>query len=94
MTPSELKANILAHDPDSHYFDRKTMQFFGDTMKNYGVRERHIMCDYDRAGNYAPEGALIRVWELYRKQPVKHGLQKSAFFDAETFEQVFERSEG
>ena len=28
MTPSELKANILKHDPDSHYFDRKTMQFF------------------------------------------------------------------
>ena len=42
MTPSELKANILEHDPESHYFDRKTMQFFGDTMRNYGVRKTEI----------------------------------------------------
>ena len=58
MTPSELKANILAHDPDSHYFDRKTMQFFGDTMRNYGVRKTEI--------------GGVPVWELYRKKPVKH----------------------
>ena len=24
-------------------------------------------------------------WELYRKQPVKHGVNNSAFFDKETF---------
>ena len=35
--------------------------------------------------------AVIHVWELYRKQHVKHGLKKSAFFDAETSEQVYER---
>ena len=93
MTPSQLKYEVEAAGHEPHFFDRRTMKFFGDTMKNYGVRERHIMCDYDRAGNFAPEGALIRVWELYRKQPVKHGLKKSAFFDAGTFERVFERSE-
>ena len=42
MTPSELKTNILKHDHESHYFDRKTMQFFGDTMRNYGVRRAEI----------------------------------------------------
>ena len=77
MTPSEFKANILKHNPDSHYFDRKTMQFFGDTMRNYGVRKAEI--------GGAP------VWELYRKRPVKHGLQSSAFFRATDFQQVFER---
>ena len=77
MTPSELKANILKHHPNSHYFDRKTMQFFGDTMRNYGVRKAEIRG--------------IAVWELYRKMPVKHGLKSSAFFRATDFQQVFER---
>lgn len=77
MTPSELKANILAHNPDSHYFDRKTMKFFGDTMRNYGVRKAEI--------------GGVPVWELYRKRPVKHGLKSSAFFRATDFEEVFER---
>ena len=77
MTPSELKTNVLANDPNSHYFDRRTMQFFGDTMRNYGVRKTEI------------EG--VDVWELYRKRPVKHGLESSAFFRATDFQQVFER---
>ena len=77
MTPSELKANILANDPNSHYFDRKTMKFFGDTMRNYGVRKTEI------------EGTA--VWELYRKRPVKHDLKNSAFFRATDFQQVLER---
>ena len=77
MTPSELKANILAHDPTSHYFDRKTMQFFGDTMRNYGVRKTEI------------EG--IAVWELYRKKPVRRGIKSSAFFRVSDFQQVLKR---
>ena len=77
MTTSELKANVLAHDPNSHYFDRKNMQFFGDTMRNYGVRKTEI------------DG--VAVWELYRKRPVKHGLKSSAFFRTTDFQQVFER---
>ena len=78
MTQSELKANVLAHDHDSHFFDRKTMQFFGDTMRNYGVRRA--------------ESEGVAVWELYRKRPVKHGLESPAFFRATDFQQVFERS--
>ena len=77
MTQNELKANILAHDPDSHFFDRKTMKFFGDTMRNYGVRKAEL------------NG--VTVWELYRKRPVKHGLKSSAFFRTTDFQQVFER---
>ena len=76
MTPSELKANILKHNPDSHCFDRKTMKFFGDTMSNYGVRKTEM------------DG--VAVWELYRKKPVKHGLKSSAFFRVTDFQQVFE----
>ena len=37
MTPSELKYHHLRLNPDSHFFDRDTMRFFGDTMSNYGV---------------------------------------------------------
>ncbi len=36
MTPAELK--YLTEETESHFFTRSTMKFFGDTMRNYGVR--------------------------------------------------------
>lgn len=37
-TASDLKYWHEYHNPNSHFFDRKTMKFFGDTMKNFGVK--------------------------------------------------------
>ena len=93
MTPSQLKYEVEVAGHERHFFDRKTMRFFGDTMSNYGVRSTVITCNYNEHGQYVETGVQVEVWELYRKHPVKHGLQKSAFFDAETFERVIERSE-
>ena len=70
MSPSELKYNHEQHNPNSHFFTRSTMQFFGDTMRNYGC--------YD-GGN---------VWVLWRKSPVKHGLQSSTQFSKDTFKRI------
>ena len=39
MTPSWLKAKIIKANIETHFFDAKTMKFFGDTMKNYGIRD-------------------------------------------------------
>jgi len=39
MTPAELKQRYQAANPEGHFFDRKTMAFFGDKMANYGVRD-------------------------------------------------------
>jgi len=36
MTKSDLKYHVT--QTGSFFFDRKSMQFFGDTMANYGVR--------------------------------------------------------
>ena len=91
MTPSELKANILAHDPDSHFFDRKTMKFFGDAITNYGVRKTVILSFYDEFDRHNEKPVFLEVWELYRKRPVKHGLQSSAFFRVSDFKQVLRR---
>lgn len=38
-TISDIKRDMLADGRESHWFDKKTMQFFGDTMKNFGVRK-------------------------------------------------------
>lgn len=76
MTPRALKYKVERAGHAPYFFSRKTMRFFGDTMKNYGVRD----------------GGTIgknEVWELYRKRPVKHGLRRSAYFDKTTFHQVF-----
>jgi len=69
-TAYDLKYAIQNARTETHFFTRKTMQFFGDTMRNYGVKEHD------------------KVYELYRRKPVKHGLDSSAYFDKETFERV------
>lgn len=76
-TPSELKSFYEEYNPRGHFFDRDTMKFFGDTMRNFGLRETKI------------DGRM--VYELFRKKPVKHGLHESAYFDAETFKIVYAR---
>jgi len=37
MNSSTLKYNYEINNKKGHFFDRKTMNFFGDTMRNYGV---------------------------------------------------------
>lgn len=89
MTPAELKYQVESAGHDSHFFTRKTMSFFGDTMRNYGVRSAVIKTNYDADGNYVNgDGVEMEVWELYRKRPVKHGLQASAYFDKTTFKRI------
>jgi hypothetical protein len=57
------------------------MKFFGDRMANYGIRQpREIVTQ---------SGETVRAYELVRRHPVRHGLQASAWFHAETFELVF-----
>lgn len=80
MTSSELKSKVEASGIETHFFDYKTMRFFGDTMRNYGVREETI-------DTYSEKN--VPVYELYRRRAVKHGLKDSAYFRRDTFEQVF-----
>ena len=88
MNASELKYHIEQANEESYFFARKTMRFFGDTMKNYGVRKITIKSQFDAAGVYHKEGVARIVLELYRKRAVKHGNKGSAYFDAETFKRV------
>ena len=78
MTASELKQRVEAADHDSHFFDRDTMRFFGDSMTNYRVRRATV----------TKHGQPVEVWELWRRRPVKGGRQDSAYFDRATFKQV------
>lgn len=73
---SDLKFAHESENPDSYFFDRKSMRFFGDTMGNYACSSKTVMING------------VECYELRRKKPVKHGLIDSAFFDAKTFERV------
>ena len=90
MNPTELKCKV-EQGKDRFFFTRETMRFFGDTMRNYGVRDGGTMpYHWDNEGNnYSDTPRTIEVWELYRKQPVKHGLKDGAYFDKKTFRRVF-----
>jgi hypothetical protein len=89
MNASELKYQVESAGKSDHFFDRKTMRFFGDTMRNYGVRKATVRTDYNSAGDYVSGGLEVECWELYRKRPVKHGLQTSHYFACDTFRHVF-----
>ncbi len=79
-TPSDLKWHVEQAGHDSHFFTRPTMRFFGDTMRNYSVRQPQEVETYS---------GKVMAYELARKRPVKHGLCKSAYFDSTSFAQVF-----
>jgi hypothetical protein len=89
MTPSDLKYNVQERG-DSHYFDRSSMKFFGDTMANYGVRSAVVATSYNAEDEYVTEGGVeVEVWELYRKRAVKHGLKDSVYFAKDNFRRVY-----
>lgn len=79
-TASDLKAAVEANGHEPHFFTRSTMRFFGDTMRNYGTRRTTVQ---------DVRGQQRDVYELYRRRPVKHGLDSSSYFDASTFARVF-----
>lgn len=81
MTASKLRAMHESANPESLFFDRKSMRFFGDTMANYGVSP-------DPVAFTTHSGDKVTCWELYRRKAVKHGLRSSAYFDCETFKRV------
>ena len=91
MTPSQLKYEVEVAGHGRHFFDRKTMKFFGDTMSNYGVRSTVVTVDYNEHNQYVETGVQVEVWELYRKRAVKHGLKQSAYFGKASFKQVYAR---
>lgn len=61
------------------------MRFFGDTMKNYGLRQPREV--------ETVSGQKAVAYELTRRHPVKMGNQKSAWFDSSTFALVFPKEE-
>lgn len=95
MSPSELKYHVEQRGDNAHFFSRKTMQFFGDSMRNYGVRTAEVRTAYDAQGNYVGNagGCVVQCWELYRKRPVKHGLQSSHYFAKDDYRTVSPMSE-
>lgn len=77
-TASDLRAFVEVTGSD--FFSRKTMKFFGDSMKNYGVRRVRVECT---------GGEQLEAFELYRRRPVKFGLDGSSYFCANTFKRLY-----
>lgn len=75
MTVSQLRQHVSA--TGSHFFDKKTLEFFGDKLSNYKVIGPIEITTIS--------GLSATVWELARKTPVKHGLKSSAYFDTTTY---------
>lgn len=82
MTPADLKYYV--EQTGSYFFERSSMKFFGDTMANYGVRSKPVTVEtWDDP---------VMCWEMYRKKPVKHGLNTSAFFSVADYSRVLPKN--
>jgi hypothetical protein len=85
MTASDLKRLYERGNPEGYFFDRATMRFFGDTMRNFGVRDGGKVRSITANGIEEAE-----VWELYRKRPVKNGLHGHCrYFNKKEGREVF-----
>lgn len=71
MTVYELKRLYYLNNPDGHYFDRETMRFFGDSMRNFGLRD---VGKIKRLNFTSGEAEEIDAVLLYRRHPVNGGL--------------------
>jgi len=85
MTASELKFKYETNYPDSKFFERSSMEFFGDTMRNFGVCSAII--DSNTESN-------IDCWRLYRKHSVKHGIKGSFYFRKDSFKLIHKKIGG
>ena len=83
-TASDLKRAVIA--ADGHFFDRDTLNFFGDTMANYYVPQ-----EYKEAAIFSVVdnmGEIHHCCQLRRKRPVKGGVMTPAYFDQLTFAHI------
>jgi hypothetical protein len=73
MTAYALKRLYERNNPNGHFFDRETMRFFGDTMRNFGVRdagERLVV-----SPGAARKKEMVDLCLLYRKRPTKRNMR-------------------
>lgn len=70
MNASQLKYKHEQHHPDSYFFTRKTMKFFGDTMKNFGVYSCGPYWALYRKRNTSKGASGNQHW-LFRKSDFK-----------------------
>ena len=87
-TVYDLKRAYYEHHPDGHFFDRKTLAFFGESMKTMKFSKVPAIITDD-------SGKRREVYLLYTYQK-KHPLGPRwslNFFDIHTLQQVFKEGE-
>jgi len=89
ITASDLKHAYQTVD-GGHFFDRKSMKFFGDTMSNYYVPVKNGTA---RVFNVETHTGTHQCYALERKRPVNGGLYKTAYFDVNTFEYILPKKD-
>ena len=83
MTPYGLKERHMYTHPESHFFDRDTLKFFGERMSEMHVLKKTVRI----------KGILGEEHECYVLTSLQHKApggpkRVSHYFDAFTYEQV------
>lgn len=77
----EIKRNVIACTPETHFFDRKTMKFFQQTLRDFRVRiadkEKHIY--YVRAHSPLFGGHLTERWYFDGELHLSHEQAVQAY---------------
>ena len=83
MTVYEFRRIYLEKHPDSHFFDRKTLKFFGERMSDMHLRKDVTVTDY--LGNKHK----CYVLSKYQRNASISPRYSIHYFDMETLDEVF-----
>ena len=87
-TVYDLKRAYIEHNPFDHYFDRKTLKFWGETMKT--MRFSRVPVTITDVRGYKREVYRLRT---YQKRHPLGPRWTTMYFDIYTFQQVFKEDD-
>jgi len=87
ISASDIRINHEIKNPESLFFTKDSMRFFGDTMGNYAVSSKPVKVETYFDG-------IVECYELRRKKPVNGGLQSSDYFCTKTYARIIEKVKG
>lgn len=83
MTPYELKDKYYSHNPEGHYFDKETLRFFGESMKNMKVAKELV-----KINDYHGEEHFCYALSALQKNHPDGEKWITHYFDNQTFDYI------
>ena len=83
ISVDKLIEEYYKRNPDGHFFDRETLQFFGEKKSDMWILKKPVTVDY------WGEKHRCYVLSTFQSKAPPGNQRKYFYFDCETFKEVF-----